>query len=243
MMGLGAPIRPRMCLPAMLGVIVLGGVLWERVMVSVHARPGVSRGVTSAGVVLLALACAWGAIAQVGIQRGFQRRWQLDAFHARQIQAQVPSPNPATVFVPLIITAPTIRTGWDPFDSHFVDPLYNSFAFPSFLRLAYRRDDIDSTCYAQVWNPIVTADQDALVFAGRMRPGFAADTTREWPGTWKTGPVRIAWSRVVPLVVDDTGAWVATDVLVHNTTTGATHHIQPPQTQGLPRREVVVEVR
>lgn len=90
------------------------------------------------------------ALAMVGLQRGYQVRAARDASEVAQLKALVPSPAPATVFVPVKIEMPRISgRGSDRYDLYYWSPFQSWWSARWILRMGYGRADLN--CGQATW--------------------------------------------------------------------------------------------
>ncbi len=172
----------RLCYVPIFGLMLMLGPVLELPARCLRRRPGIQRMMLmGVGVGALPVSVV-GAIALVGVQTAFQKRYQMDQTQLGVLRQLVPNPSPQTVFMPLKVddwpTATesvlfdTITPGvWDaPWSADFA------------LRYAYRNGQIWSIAYSR-WRSLLIdeVNDESFVYLG---PGLQPDRKHVVP--WST---------------------------------------------------------
>lgn len=186
--------------PAMGAVVALAGMLQLLTRTRLWKRRGVKL-VFAAAFLAVSIPSL---VAMVGVQSGFHRRKELNERQAEQLRRLVPHPPSFTVFVPLEVMRPA-GYQWSRFHETFTGPCEHGPAAVPAIRAIYRRSDL-AMGWRKLWNrstPGLGATSEGLVYDDRLM--------EEWMRLYrhiKTGeapPTTLAWSRVIPFVLDPAG--------------------------------------
>ncbi len=192
----GVLIRPRMVYGTLIGglliVLVLGDVATSIVARTRLRAPWVAYHAIALAV--LAAVTAFGATSLIGTQSGYHHRGRIDRAGAAALRALIPDPAPNSFFLPLKVEDAPIRSGVGDFDWYYVGPWYWAWSFPTYIKHAYARTDLDAGHWPA---PIPLADEGGVRFAGDLRPGLR-DTPGQ-RGRW------FSWDQVVPIVIEPDG--------------------------------------
>jgi hypothetical protein len=111
------------------------------------------------------------------------------------------------------------------FDTYFIGPWYHSWAYPTYARHVFARNDIDATCFWFDRPVFLDADERGVRFAGEMPRGFAGDDRGEG-GRW------IPWDRAVPFTVSREGEVRLVTAVRLERGGKELATVRPPRTQG-----------
>lgn len=192
--------------PAIGGTIAIAGGLQWLAHARIGSRPAAR--LTLAATVLVLLVPA--LVSLVGIQSAMHNRKRLDERQSTQIKRLVPHPAPGTAFVPLRVMWPRGEPR-SRFVMTFYGPWENVGAATPSLRAAYRRVDLAMGWrrFSARWSPTLGATREGLVYDDRL----VEDWMRLYHRVPKAGPppTVLAWSRVIPFVIDPDGNIVLVD--------------------------------
>lgn len=186
--------------PAIGLVIAIAGCLQWLAQTRAGPRPAARLALATVFLALLIPA----TVALVGIQSAMHARKQLDERQAAQITRLVPAPAPWTVFVPLEIMRPRGER-WSRFVTMFYGPWEHVAAATPSLREAYGRNDVAMGWrrFSPRWSPVLGATAEGLVYDDRLVDDWMRLYHRVPKGT--PPPTTLAWSRVIPFVIDPDG--------------------------------------
>jgi hypothetical protein len=226
-----APVRPRLTYLSWMALCVVDAALADLARSRLPLRPH-----RPAGIAALALG-AWpvGASCRsmIGTQVLFRERARMDARTAARFRAHLPDPPPDTVFFVLWPADWPRRTRNDSFNHFPMGALAFSWSYPTFLKHAYRRADIE--CLTTSWfePPVLAANERAVVPAMPVRHGARMDgvSVRLPPGGWEQRPGvgAVAWDRVVLLELREDGTVVLVERVTIDRGDGTAFTVKPPR--------------
>lgn len=207
-------VRPRMLAPVIVGMILFGATIVDRLIMTSIAK-GTTKTLCTTLTALLIFITGFGTACMIGIQRAYQLRWRETLSIMLDMRTKLSDPGAHAVFMPVRCDDWPVKTSSKRFNDHFVGPYYWSFGFSSMPLVTYGRTDLDSSFVHSKVNLVIVATPTHGLRPGPFRYGFAEDAPENaadilaaagWqreqlPQTSKW----IAWDRVVPFVTRPDG--------------------------------------
>jgi hypothetical protein len=177
----------RLCYVPLWGLMLMLGPVLELLARCLRPWRRMQRGVLMGVGVGAVQASVVGAIALVGVQSSFQRRYRMDQEQVAWLQRLVPDPAPRTAFMPMRVEDWPTATGSIRFDAFAISVWDAVWSADSALKHAYRRKEVGAIGTNR-WSalPIAEVNDESFVLVG---PGKRV----------------VAWSTVVPFTVDRSG--------------------------------------